>query len=817
MLRIVASICFLVIMVAAIVACGGGGASGGALPHSSTPSTTAGSNAAMTFRFPPPSSTASASRSPRYLSADTKSVVITITAVNGTPPTPTIPSTIIEITPGVAPCKPLTGPPGQQSFSCTAIVGAVAGNDTFTIQAYSGANQSGQLLSTGSITFTVAASGTTPAPSTFTLSGVVSSFAIASPSPNPAIGIAASGTGVSLYPIADGTPHGITITAVFRDASNNEIVGPIASPIPVAVSGSGIAVSSSAFQSGTTTIDQSPAQITATFTASYTGQPGGVITASGSGSITIGAGSNAVTTEVVPFVVATASPGPANLVAGGYPQALQLQEAGATAFSIAGLGTTTPATITGPSSACSTNASTLTCTATNGVVGGLTIVPNAAISGTTTFTIGDGHGASFNLAASVAGQSGTAPTFPTSYAVTQLAVTPPSGYAATSLGGIALGPDGQTLYTIAVASPGPSAPTAYDNVSLVAISSNGCSSAGCAPTLTSYPQPTPNPASSTAPATNGFLNPHPGYIALGGDGHLWVADNSSDVLTDMGLPCSVAAIPPCLLAQGPPTTFTPPASGPSYNAILGVVGDTVIATNDSNPSDGAGLLEASVNAFIPPFTLSTFTPTGGGPAGPATGLAAAAATSSAASYGTTDVYSATNTSTYGWMLQALAPASLQIVGSYNLGVGSPTGTSIPACSPGGVAVTGTVAKAGAIATDAQGNLWLSALTTAPTNAQVFVEIAPLSTGLCGRAIVPVPTSAVASQILLGPDGNLWFIVPGVPQIYRLAPTLVGTATPAVSAFPQTPLAGVPIELAPGGDGNIWFTEAGGMYGALELH
>ncbi len=776
----------------AIAGCGSAGS--GALPNPGRPGSTTTSNASMTFHFPPPSSTASGARSPRYLSGNTKSVVITITAVNGVPPSPAIPPTTIAVAPGQGTCTSLTA----QGFSCTATVGAVGGNDTFLIQAY---DSSGALLSSGSITFAVNPTKTTTAPTTLVLSGDAASFALASPSPNPAIGIAASGTGVTLYPVADGSPHSITITAVFLDASNAEIVGPLASPIPVTVSGSGISVSSSAFASGTTTIDQSPAQITATLTASYTGQPGGTIAANGAGSITFGTGSNTVTADVVPFVIATASPGPANLVAGGVPQALQLQEAGATGFSIAGLGTTTPATISGPPSACSATSTTLTCTATNGVVSGLTLVPNAAISGTTNFTISDGHGANFNLAASVAGQTSGTPTFPTSYAVTQIAVTPPpGGYTTTTLGGIALGPDGQTLYTLAVASPGP-----VDAVNLIAITSNGCSSAGCAPTLTSYPQPTPSPASGTSPATNGFLNPHPGYIALGGDGNLWVADNSSDLLTDIRLPCSLTANPACTLAQGSPYTFTVPASGPSYSAILGVSGTTVVATNDSNLTDAAGLLLGlTYSPPVGPVAVNLNAPPSG-PVGPVTGLAVAAST---------DVYAPN-----GSLLDAFSPTANQIVGSYELGSGGGA-TTIGACASGGVAVSGTIAQTGAIAADAQGNLWLSARTgtgATPSNAQVFVEIAPLSTGLCGKAIVAAPTAAVASQIILGPDGNLWFIVPGVARIYRLAPTLVGTATAAISTFPQTPLAGVPIELAPGGDGNIWFTESGGMYGALELH
>uniref|UniRef100_E6PFD6 Uncharacterized protein n=1 Tax=mine drainage metagenome TaxID=410659 RepID=E6PFD6_9ZZZZ len=806
MLRAVSFSVSALALVLAFAGCGGGGASSAMPPSSGGGASLGRSNAAMTFHFPPPSSTASGARSPRYLSADTKSVVITITAVNGTPPSPAIPPTTLAVAPGQGTCTALTA----QGFSCTATVGAVGGNDTFLIQAYGGANGTGSLLSSGSVTVAVASSGTTTVATQLVLSGNATSFVVASPSPNPAIGVAVSGSGVTLYPIADGAPHGITVTVAMFDASNSEIVGPIASPIPVAVSGSGISLTSSAFASGTTDIVQSPAQITATLTASYTGQPGGTITPSGAGSITIGVGGVAGTVNVVPFVVATASPGPANLVAGGFPQALQLQEAGATSFTIAGIGTTTPATIAGPPSTCTANGSTLTCTATNGVVSGLTLVPNATISGSTNFTIGDGHGANFNLAASVAGQAGGTPTFPTSYAVTQIAVTPPPGsFSATKLGGIALGPDGQTLYTLAVSSPGPT-----DAVNLLAITSNGCSSAGCAPTLAAYPQPTPEP--TAVPATNGFLNPNPGFIALGGDGNLWVADTKTDALTAIGLPCNATTAPPCVLAQGSPTTFTMPGSGAPYNAILGASGSTIVATNDSNATDLAGLLTASTYAGFPPFGLNLFPPSGG-PVGPVTGLAAAAAPSSVASYGATDVYAPA-----GSLLDALAPAAYQVVASYELGSGTaPTGTkTISACATGGVTISGTIAQTGAIATDAQGNLWLSALTNGsatPANAQVFVEIAPLSSGLCGKAIVPVQTTALASQIVLGPDGNLWYIVPGVAKIYRLAPTLLGTATPAVSAFPQTSLNGTPIELAPGGDGNIWFTETGGTLGALELH
>ena len=799
MLRAVGFSISLLSLALAIAGCGGGGASSALPPSSGGGASLARSNAAMTFHFPPPSTTASASRSPRYLSANTKSVVITITAINGMPPSPAIPPTTLAVAPGQGSCTALTA----QGFSCTATVGALGGNDTFLIQAYSGANGTGSLLSSGSITVAVASTGTTTVTTPFVLGGNATALALASPIPNSAIGVTATGTTATLYPIADNAPHSITVTLALLDASNSEIVGPLASPLPITVAGTGISLASSAFASGTTEIVQSPAQITATLTASYTGQPGGTITANGAGSITIGVGSTTGTVNVVPFVIATATPGPANLVVGGFSQALQIQEAGATRFTIAGIGTTTPATIAGPPSICTASGSTLTCTATNGVVSGLTLVPNATISGTTNFTVGDGHGANFNLAASVAGQSGATPTFPTSYAVTQIAVTPPpGGYTTTSLGGIALGPDGQTLYTLAVASPGPT-----DAVNLLAISSNGCSTSSCAPTLAAYPQPTPNPSSSTAPATNGFLNPHPGFIALGGDGNLWVADTATAALTAIGLPCSATATPPCVLAQGSPASFTMPGSGPPYNAILGAGGLTVVASNDSQPTDAAGLLTASGYLFSTPFGLSVLPPIGG-PAGPVTGLAAVA------SSGATDAY-APNESLLDEVTLAASGAS--VAAQYELGTGA--ATAIPACA-GGVAVSGTIAQTGAIATDAQGNLWLSALTSAsatPANAQVLVELAPSVTGLCGKTIVALPTTALASQILLGPDGNLWFILPGINHIYRFAPTLVGTTASVVAAFPQTPLNGAPIELASGGDGNIWFTENGGTIGVLELH
>ncbi len=801
MLRAVGFGISLLALALAIAGCGGGGTPSALPPSPGGGASLARSSAAMTFHFLAPTM-ASGARSPKYLSPNTTSIVITLTAVNGSPPSPAIPPTTIAVAPGQGSCSAVT----SGGFSCTATVGAVAGNDTFLIQAY---DSSGALLSSGSITVAVSPGTTTVVKTPFVLGGNATAFAIASPSPNPAIGVAATGASVTLYPIADNAPHSITVTVAAFDASKSEIVGPLASPLPIAVSGSGISLASSAFASGTTEIVQSPAQITATLTASYTGQPGGTITANGAGSITIGAGGAAGTVNVVPFVIATATPGPANLVIGGYPQALQIQEAGATHFTIAGIGTTTSATIAGPPTICTASGSTLTCTATNGVVSGLTLVPNAAISGTTNFTVGDGHGANFNLTASVAGQSGATPTFPTSYAVTQIAVTPPpGGYTTTSLGGIALGPDGQTLYTLAVSSPGPT-----DAVNLLAISSNGCSSAGCSPTLTPYAQPTPNPAPSVGPPTSGFLNPSPGLIALGGDGNLWVADTATTTLTAIGLPCAQTASPPCALAQGAPSPFTAPASGPSFNAILGTSGATVVATNDSNVTDAAGLLTTSTYSLAPQSAVvSAIAPTGG-PAGPVTGLAVAAVPSALAAYGATDVYAPT-----GQRLDLLAPSSNSVVASYQLG--SSAATTIGACSPSGVAVSGTIAQTGAIATDAQGNLWLSALTSGsatPANAQVFVEIVPLATGLCGRAIVPAPSTALASQIVLGPDGNLWYIVPGVARIYRLAPSLVGTTTAAIAVFPQTPLDGAPIELAAGGDGNLWFTESGGTLGVLELH
>ena len=796
MLRAVGFGISLLALALAIAGCGGGGTPSALPPSSGGGASLARSSAAMTFHFPAPTM-ASGARPPKYLSPNTTSIVITLTALNGSPPSPAIPPTTIAVAPGQGSCSAVT----SGGFSCTATVGAVAGNDTFLIQAY---DSSGALLSSGSITVAVSPGTTTVVKTPFVLGGNATAFAIASPSPNPAIGVAATGASVTLYPIADNAPHSITVTVAAFDASKSEIVGPLASPLPIVVSGSGISLASSAFASGTTEIVQSPAQITATLTASYTGQPGGTITANGAGSIAIGAGGAAGTVNVVPFVIATATPGPANLVIGGYPQALQIQEAGATHFTIAGIGTTTSATIAGPPTICTASGSTLTCTATNGVVSGLTLVPNAAISGTTNFTVGDGHGANFNLTASVAGQSGATPTFPTSYAVTQIAVTPPpGGYTTTSLGGIALGPDGQTLYTLAVSSPGPT-----DAVNLLAISSNGCSSSSCAPTLAAYPQPTPNPSSSTAPATNGFLNPQPGFIALGGDGNLWVADTATAALTEIGLPCSATATPPCVLAQGSPASFTMPGSGPPYNAILGAGGATVVATNDSLSTDAAGFLMVSAYLFGTPFGLNVFSPASG-PAGPVTGLAAVTAS------GATDIYGPA-----GSLLDeiTLSASGASLTAQYELGTG--VATSIPSCT-GGVAVSGAIAQTGAIATDAQGNLWLSALTSAtatPASAQVLVEIAPSATaGPCGKAIVALPTTALASQIVLGPDGNLWFIVPGINHIYRFAPSLVGTTAPVVAAFPQTPLSGAPIELASGDDGNIWFTENGGTIGVLELH
>lgn len=69
---------------------------------------------------------------------------------------------------------------------------------------------------------------------------------------------------------------------------------------------------------------------------------------------------------------------------------------------------------------------------------------------------------------------------------------------------------------------------------------------------------------------------------------------------------------------------------------------------------------------------------------------------------------------------------------------------------------------------------------------------------------PITTNITGSELLLGPDGNLWMVNYGRNSIIKMTPVGVFSEYALVSAS-------IPWSLTIGPDGNIWFAAAGGGY------
>lgn len=186
-----------------LAACGGGGGGGGSTsvpaPHTVAPATAApsGPTAQVTFRIDGGTTSASSTaRTPKYVSPATQSATVSLQGQRA-------PLGTVNLTPGSPNCT--TGTNGLQ---CTVTVAAPIGSDTFVIATYDGQNGTGNLLSTGTVTQTVALNATNTV--ALVLDGVVSTVAV----------ILGSSS------VQAGTPAAVAVTVVAKDAQNNIIIGP---------------------------------------------------------------------------------------------------------------------------------------------------------------------------------------------------------------------------------------------------------------------------------------------------------------------------------------------------------------------------------------------------------------------------------------------------------------------------------------------------------------------------------------------------------------------------------------------------------------
>jgi len=165
--------------------CGGGGSST-AIPAKTTGTTP--SSMSVAFKIVVPSVAPGAlRRSPRYVSASTKSASITVAPAGGSAGSPvTVNCTTV----------------------CTGQIASPVGSDTFAVTLYDGLNGTGNLLSTGSLTQTIVQNQANSV--NVTLDGVVASLSV----------------GLNPSMVAIGTAATVAVTVNALDADGNTIIGP---------------------------------------------------------------------------------------------------------------------------------------------------------------------------------------------------------------------------------------------------------------------------------------------------------------------------------------------------------------------------------------------------------------------------------------------------------------------------------------------------------------------------------------------------------------------------------------------------------------
>jgi hypothetical protein len=221
----------------ALWSCSGGGTK--TVPAaliSSTGSAAAATSARFTITVPASSTTSSSVRTPKYVSAATQSIVITLTSVNGTPYTgspASIATNLSTLTPGCS-GSPLT---------CTVTAPAAVGSDVFSVVTYDAAQTlpfaapTGNALSQATLSVAVIA-GPNTVTTPLVLNGVAKTISATFTSDPHVSGSTAAG-----YSIVGNQPYTLTLAA--QDASGATIVGVGAPTFTVTSGSNALAVSSS--------------------------------------------------------------------------------------------------------------------------------------------------------------------------------------------------------------------------------------------------------------------------------------------------------------------------------------------------------------------------------------------------------------------------------------------------------------------------------------------------------------------------------------------------------------------------------------------
>jgi hypothetical protein len=211
----IARLTAVVICASLLAACGGGGSSSSSVPGAGTTKT---GSAVVRLTIPAASSTSSLSRSPKYVSPSTRSILITVQTVNGAATAfPAIALNVV-VPSSTCPAPAQDGENETCTFNVVLPVGFVGMTVTTYDHTLSGTTPAGNPLSTAMFSQQLTGQGD---PILLTLNGVPVHATLSVPT----------------TPLAVGTAASVAVTATALDADGNLIIGPgsYATPIVVAV------------------------------------------------------------------------------------------------------------------------------------------------------------------------------------------------------------------------------------------------------------------------------------------------------------------------------------------------------------------------------------------------------------------------------------------------------------------------------------------------------------------------------------------------------------------------------------------------------
>src|SRR5262249_55570063 len=134
-----------VIFAAILASCSGHGPGNGVVPvpASSAASSKSLVGATFAFKIPLPAKSSSARRKPQYLPASVRSISLTLNTVNGGAPPTGLTLAPVSVSPTSPGCA--ADPSSSGDFICTETFQIPPGTDALTIQAFDGANGTGNL------------------------------------------------------------------------------------------------------------------------------------------------------------------------------------------------------------------------------------------------------------------------------------------------------------------------------------------------------------------------------------------------------------------------------------------------------------------------------------------------------------------------------------------------------------------------------------------------------------------------------------------------------------------------------------------------